>query len=159
MFRLGKKIFCRWTPPPPRIARTCYGYAAGGMPLAFTQEDVLLWFILTWDLFTKWIVWFKCYICKNLVKRHIYLKVGCNEIQNFLFTERLGVEFTKKSDPLFFVCPACAQADTILCFIFNLLFNFVTFDLQLDLQVIHRLKHTSFLTKRFNSLKPTCGRP
>ena len=28
--------------PPPRIASTCYGYAAGGMPLAFTQEDFLV---------------------------------------------------------------------------------------------------------------------
>ena len=43
----GEKNFCRGTPPPPTpppppgIARTCYGYAAGGMPLAFTQEDFL----------------------------------------------------------------------------------------------------------------------
>ena len=29
-------------PPPPSIASTCYGYAAGGMPLAFTQEDFLV---------------------------------------------------------------------------------------------------------------------
>ena len=41
MFRLGKKILSR-DPPPPRIARNCYGYAAGGMPLAFTQEDFLV---------------------------------------------------------------------------------------------------------------------
>ena len=27
---------------PPGIASTCYGYAAGGMPLAFTQEDFLV---------------------------------------------------------------------------------------------------------------------
>ena len=27
---------------PPRIASTCYGYTAGGMPLAFTQEDFLV---------------------------------------------------------------------------------------------------------------------
>ena len=38
----GKKNFCRGTPPPPRIARNCYGHAAGGMPLAFTQEDFLV---------------------------------------------------------------------------------------------------------------------
>ena len=38
----GKKIFCQGT-PPPGIAKTCYGYAAGGMPLAFTQEDFLVW--------------------------------------------------------------------------------------------------------------------
>ena len=37
----GKKNFCRGT-PPPGIARNCYGYAAGGMPLAFTQEDFLV---------------------------------------------------------------------------------------------------------------------
>ena len=41
MFRLGKKIFVEG-PPPPGIARTCYGYAAGGMPLAFMQEDFLV---------------------------------------------------------------------------------------------------------------------
>ena len=28
--------------PPSNIASTCYGYAAGGMPLAFTQEDFLV---------------------------------------------------------------------------------------------------------------------
>ena len=28
--------------PPPELASTCYGYAAGGMPLAFTQEDCLV---------------------------------------------------------------------------------------------------------------------
>ena len=33
------------TPPPPGIASTCYGYAAGGMPLAFTQEDFLVSFV------------------------------------------------------------------------------------------------------------------
>ena len=38
----GKKNFCQGTPPPPGIARNCYGYAAGGMPLAFTQEDFLV---------------------------------------------------------------------------------------------------------------------
>ena len=27
---------------PPEIASTCYGYAAGGVPLAFTQEDFLV---------------------------------------------------------------------------------------------------------------------
>ena len=35
-----KKILSR--DPPPGIARNCYGYAAGGMPLAFTQEDFLV---------------------------------------------------------------------------------------------------------------------
>ena len=29
-----------WSTPPPSIASTCY--AAGGMPLAFTQEDFLV---------------------------------------------------------------------------------------------------------------------
>ena len=38
----GEKNFCQGTPPPPAIARNCYGYAAGGMPLAFTQEDFLV---------------------------------------------------------------------------------------------------------------------
>ena len=33
--------------PPPGIASTCYGYAAGGMPLAFTQEDFLVIKIIT----------------------------------------------------------------------------------------------------------------
>ena len=37
----GKKFLSR-DPPPPGIARNCYGYAAGGMPLAFTQEDFLV---------------------------------------------------------------------------------------------------------------------
>ena len=36
-----KKIFLS-RDPPPGIARNCYGYAAGGMPLAFTQEDFLV---------------------------------------------------------------------------------------------------------------------
>ena len=36
-----KKIFVKG-PPPPGIARNCYGHAAGGMPLAFTQEDFLV---------------------------------------------------------------------------------------------------------------------
>ena len=36
-----KFFFCQRT-PPPRIARNCYGHAAGSMPLAFTQEDFLV---------------------------------------------------------------------------------------------------------------------
>ena len=39
--QIGKTFFVEG-PPPPGIARTCYGYAAGGMPLAFTQEDFLV---------------------------------------------------------------------------------------------------------------------
>ena len=31
-----EKKFLSRDPPPPRIARNCYGYTAGGMPLAFT---------------------------------------------------------------------------------------------------------------------------
>ena len=42
MFRLGKKIFVKGPRPLLGIARTCYGYAAGGMPLVFTQEDFLV---------------------------------------------------------------------------------------------------------------------
>ena len=43
MFRLQKKIFFVQGPaPPPRIARTCYGYATGSMPLVFMQEDFLV---------------------------------------------------------------------------------------------------------------------
>ena len=38
----GKKFFVKGPPPPPGIARNCYGHAAGGMPLAFTQEDFLV---------------------------------------------------------------------------------------------------------------------
>ena len=38
----GKKNFCQGTPHPPGIARNCYGHTAGGMPLAFTQEDFLV---------------------------------------------------------------------------------------------------------------------
>ena len=39
---------------PPRIASTCYSYAAGGMPLAFTQEDFLvLMFLHMKDLCIK----------------------------------------------------------------------------------------------------------
>ena len=41
MFRL-EKIFFLSKDPPPGIARNCYGHAAGGMPLAFTQEDFLV---------------------------------------------------------------------------------------------------------------------
>ena len=36
-----KKFFHRGT-PPNGIARTCYGYAVGGMPLVFMQEDFLV---------------------------------------------------------------------------------------------------------------------
>ena len=36
----GKKNFCQGI--PPGIARNFYGHAAGGMPLAFTQEDFLV---------------------------------------------------------------------------------------------------------------------
>ena len=36
----GKFFFVKG--PPPRIARNCYGYTAGGMPLAFMQEDFLV---------------------------------------------------------------------------------------------------------------------
>ena len=32
--------------PPTEIASTCYGYAAGGVPLAFTQEDFLVIFFV-----------------------------------------------------------------------------------------------------------------
>ena len=39
--------------PPPGIASTCYGYAAGGMPLAFTQEDFLVVTIFSEKSFTK----------------------------------------------------------------------------------------------------------
>ena len=43
MFRLEKNFLSRAAPPPPPgIARNCFGYAAGGMPLAFTQEDFLV---------------------------------------------------------------------------------------------------------------------
>ena len=38
----GKKFFVEG-PPPPGIARTCFGYVVGGMPFAFTQEDFLVW--------------------------------------------------------------------------------------------------------------------
>ena len=41
----GKKNFVKGPPPPPGMARNCYGYTAGGMPLAFTQEDFLVLFI------------------------------------------------------------------------------------------------------------------
>ena len=41
----GKKFFCRGT-PSPGIARTCYGYVVGGMPLVFTQEDCLVVILL-----------------------------------------------------------------------------------------------------------------
>ena len=45
----GNKISHRGT--PPGIVRTCYGYAVGGMPLAFTQEDFLVFeMVLKYDL-------------------------------------------------------------------------------------------------------------
>ena len=34
--------FCQGTSPPPGITRNCYGHAAGGMPLAFSQEVFLV---------------------------------------------------------------------------------------------------------------------
>ena len=37
-----EKSFLSRDPPPPAIARNGYGYAAGGMPLAFMQEDFLV---------------------------------------------------------------------------------------------------------------------
>ena len=42
----GKKNFLSRDPPSPGIARNCYGHAAGGMPLAFMQEDFLVYFCL-----------------------------------------------------------------------------------------------------------------
>ena len=50
----GGKNFCQGTspppppppPPPPGIAKNCCGHAAGGMPLAFTQEDFFVRLIL-----------------------------------------------------------------------------------------------------------------
>ena len=40
----GKKFFVEGPPSlPSGIARNCYGYAAGGMPLEFTQEDFLVY--------------------------------------------------------------------------------------------------------------------
>ena len=47
MFRLGKKFLSR--DPPPGIARNCYGYTAGGLPLAFTQEDFLVFRCFGWS--------------------------------------------------------------------------------------------------------------
>ena len=44
------------TPPPPGIASTCYGYAAGGMPLAFTQEDFLVPIIIGHNLYCNFIL-------------------------------------------------------------------------------------------------------
>ena len=38
-------------PPPPGIATNCYGYAVGGVPLAFTQEDFLVLREVTRTLF------------------------------------------------------------------------------------------------------------
>ena len=46
----GKKKFLSRDPPPLGIARNCYGHAAGGMPLAFTQEDFLV-FLIFWFMF------------------------------------------------------------------------------------------------------------
>ena len=44
--RSQANLGCRGGTPspgtPPRIASTCYGYVAGGVPLAFTQEDFLV---------------------------------------------------------------------------------------------------------------------
>ena len=40
----GKKNFVKG-PPPHQIPRNCFGHAAGGMPLAFTQEDFLVPFL------------------------------------------------------------------------------------------------------------------
>ena len=44
MFRLGKNFLVVGLPLLPGIARNCYGHAAVGMPLAFTQEDFLVIF-------------------------------------------------------------------------------------------------------------------
>ena len=40
-----EKNFCQGT-PPPSIARNCYGYTAGDMRLAFTQEDFLVFCVI-----------------------------------------------------------------------------------------------------------------
>ena len=48
----GKFFFAET--PPPGIVSTCYGYAAGGVPLAFTQEDFLVLFVFLW--FWKYII-------------------------------------------------------------------------------------------------------
>ena len=74
MFRLGKKIFVEG-PPPPGIARNCYGYAAGGMPLTFTQEDFLVLQFL-----------FGLYLGSNTEEFHKYLMTFCIKInQNVSF--------------------------------------------------------------------------
>ena len=49
----GKIYFLSRDPPPPGIARNCYGHAAGGMPLAFTQEDFLVDFNFYWTTMAK----------------------------------------------------------------------------------------------------------
>ena len=57
-----EKKFLSRAPPPPGIARNCYGHAAGGMPLAFTQED----FLVLSDFGPKEVLIFKSWvICTN----------------------------------------------------------------------------------------------
>ena len=67
MFRPGKKFLLRDPPPTPSgITRNCYGYAAGGMPLAFTQEDFLgcVYFYLKSRLKYSKLILVKTSLCK-----------------------------------------------------------------------------------------------
>ena len=80
----GKKFFLWRDPRLPGIARTCYGYTAGGMPLAFTQEDFLVLNILMW-LFTACIRRMTGgYIFTLCVSPHILIGGGSQVLDFFL---------------------------------------------------------------------------
>ena len=72
MFRLEKKFLVEGPPPPLGIARTYYGYAAGAMPLAFTQEDFLVLKMHGFHFFANEIqchsLSFRLYTCSTLVE-------------------------------------------------------------------------------------------
>ena len=82
MFRLEKKFFVKGT-PHPGIARNCYGYAAGGMPLAFTQEDFLL--VLKFCSFPQNRIF--ALVTLDLVMCHHFTKIDCDDkraVESFL---------------------------------------------------------------------------
>ena len=42
------------------VSENCYGYTAGGMPLAFTQEDFLVIVIVSRKIYQSWLIMCHC---------------------------------------------------------------------------------------------------
>ena len=90
-----KKFLSRDPPPSPRIARNCYGYAAGGMPLAFTQEDFLVPFRALHSMVPRQL---KCdQVNKNSKIPMCYFFTGAHCITKInLVSLDMGLDITKK---------------------------------------------------------------